>query len=195
MRKIAILGLETSVGALILNELMAKDYVITAMAKNPFDLPGSPLIIACDGELKDVDVVSGHVRELENDVFISGLFIESEENPMEALKNLVKIAKKSAVKKLIFLGHSDDEKEGLDIPATMEELLHDKEMKSLDWIAVDYSSKKLQGRQKDGYGISTDLELLEDSGSREPLSMEGFAKAFIELINQDEFHHQKVTIY
>ncbi len=146
MKKIAIIGLETNEGAEILDELMVKDYVITAMAKNPFDLPGSPLIIACDGELKDVQVVVGHVKELENDVLISSVHLESEENPLQALKNLVSIAKKSSVKKLIFLGHSDEEKDGLDIPMEMEKILHDKDMKAINWIAVDYSSKKLKGR-------------------------------------------------
>ncbi len=195
MKKIALIGLETKEGNEILNELMVKDYVITAMAKNPFDLPGSPLIIACDGELKDVQVVAGHVMELENDVLICGVHLESEENPSLALENLVSIAKKSAVKKLIFIGDMDREKEGLDIPKKMEEILHDREMKSLNWIAVNYSSKKLIGKQREGYEISTNQELGEGTESSNPLTLEGFAKALVELINQDEYHHQEVTVY
>ncbi len=195
MKKIALIGLETNEGAVILDELLAKEYVITAMAKNPFDLPGNPLIIACDGELKDVQVVVGHVKELDNDVLISGVHLESEDNPLQALKNLVSIAKKSAVKKLIFLGHSDEEKEGLNIPKEMEGILHDQDMKAINWIAVDYSSKKLLGTERGSYGISTDEELAEDIQKRAALSRKDFAKALVELINQDDFHRQKVTIY
>lgn len=195
MKKIALIGLETNEGSEILNELMVQDYVITAMAKNPFDLPGSPLIIACDGELKDVDVVAGHAKELENDVLICGLHLESEENPLKSLENLVAIAKKSAVRKLIFLGHADEEKQSLNIALKMKEILHDEDMKSLNWIAVNYSSTKLQGIEKEGYGISVDGIMAKETGNYQILGRKDFARALVNLINQDEYHHQMVTMY
>ncbi|NLB19304.1 MAG: NAD(P)H-binding protein [Clostridium sp.] len=195
MRKIAIIGLETNEGAEILNELMAKDYVITAMAKDPFELPGSPLIIACDGQINDVDVVAGHVKELENDVLISGVHLGEEENPEKALENLVEIAKKSAVKKLIFLGSTDEEKIDLDIQELMDKKLHGLDEKVLSWIHVSRSSKKLKGTEKQGYGIDVDGFEHTSSENHEALSHKNFAKAVVELINQDEIHHQKITIY
>ena len=195
MRKIAIIGIETNEGAEILEELMAKDYVITAMAENPFDLPGSPLIIACDGQINDVDIVAGHVKELENDVLISGVHLGRENNPDKALENLVEMAKKSAVKKLIFLGYTDEEKNEWDTKKIMGEKLHDLDKKSLSWIQVHRSSKKLKGIEKEGYGISHDG--LEDSSqeNHKELTHKNFAKAVVELINQDDIHHEEVSIY
>lgn len=195
MRKIAIIGLETNEGSEILNELMAQDYVITAMAKDPFELPGSPLIIACDGQIDNVEVVAGHVKELENDVLISGVHLNQEENPGKALDNLIDIAKKSAVKKLIFLGATDEDKVDLNIQEKMDKKLHDLDDQALSWIHVSRSSKKLKGTAKQGYGINVDGFENTSSENHESLSHKNFAKAVVDLINQDEIHHQTITIY
>lgn len=195
MKKIAIIGIETNEGAEILEELMAKDYVITAMAENPFDLPGSPLIIACDGQINDVDIVAGHVKELENDVLISGVHLGEEESPEKALENLVEIAKKSAVKKLIFLGYTDDKKNDWDAKKIMGEKLHDLDKKSLSWIQVHRSSKKLKGIEKEGYGISEDGTEDSSQENHMELTHKNFAKAVVELISQEDIHHQEISIY
>ncbi len=195
MRKIAIIGLETDEGAAILDELMAQDYVITAMAKDPFELPGSPLIIACDGQINDVDVVAGHVKELENDVLISGVHLAKEENPEKALENLVEIARKSAVKKLIFLGSIDGEELNFNIQELMDKMLHGLDGKALNWIHVSRSSVKLKGTEKQGYGVDVDGFENTSTENHEALSHKNFAKDFVDLINQEEIHHQNITIY
>jgi putative NADH-flavin reductase len=73
MEKIAIIGATGKIGSRILMELIERSYVITAISRNAFDLPGSTLIIGCEGDVLDEKVISGHVMALENEVIISAI--------------------------------------------------------------------------------------------------------------------------
>ncbi|MGB4590588.1 MAG: NAD(P)H-binding protein [Clostridiaceae bacterium] len=214
MKKVAIIGATGMIGSRILMELIERDYVITAISRHPFDLPGSTNLIACEGDLMNKDIVTGHVLALENEVLISA--INPDPNHLEdfkvAAENLVAIAKKSGVKKLITVGGAGSlltsegkmvmdsdgfkpewrpialaHKEALDVYKNMGDF-------KFTWINVSPANMISPDEKTGKYRIGLDEHLLMDSEGKSFISAEDFASAIVDLIPNDEIKNQRITI-
>lgn len=214
MKKIAIIGATGMIGSRILMELIERDYVITAISRHPFDLPGSTNLIACEGDLLNKDVVAGHVLALENEVLISA--INPDPNHLDdfviAAENLVTVAKQCGIKKLITIGGagslltSDDKmimdaegfnpdwrpiaeahRKALDIYKNMSDF-------KFTWINVSPAAMISPDEKTGIYRIGTDEHLLTDSEGNSYISAEDFASAVVDLIPNEEIKNQRITI-
>lgn len=214
MKKIAIIGATGMIGSRILMELIERDYVITAISRHPFDLPGSTNLIACDGDILDKDVVAGHVIALENEVLISA--INPDPNHLEdfeiAAENLVTIAKQSGIKKLITIGGAgslltSDGKMVMDTEgfnpdwrpiaeAHRKALSIYKNMSDFKfaWINVSPAAMISPDEKAGKYRIGTDEHLLTDSEGKSYISAEDFASAVVDLIHNDDIKNQRITL-
>lgn len=214
MKKIAIIGATGMIGSRILMELIERDYVITAISRNPFDLPGSTNLIACEGDLMNKDVVTGHVIALENEVLIS--VINPDPNHLDnfeiAAENLVTIAKQSGIKKLITIGGAGSlltsdgkmlmDSEGFNPDWRPIAVAHHKALDvyknmseyKFTWINVSPAAMISPDEKTGRYRIGTDEHLLADSDSKSYISAEDFASAVVDLIPNDEIKNQRITI-
>lgn len=214
MKKIAIIGATGMIGSRILMELIERDYVITAISRNPFDLPGSTNLIACEGDLLNKDVVTGHVIALENEVLISA--INPDPNHLEdfevAAENLVAIAKQSGIKKLITIGGAGSlltadgkklmDSEGFNpewrpLAEAHEKALHVYKNMSdykFTWINVSPAAMISPDEKTSKYRIGRDEYLLTDAEGNSYISAEDFASAVADLITTDEIKNQRITI-
>ena len=214
MKKIAIIGATGMIGSRILMELIERDYVITAISRHPFDLPGSTNLIACEGDLLNKDVVAGHVLALENEVLISA--INPDPNHLDdfviAAENLVTIAKQCGIKKLITIGGAGS------LMASDDKMIMDAEGFNPDWRPIAEAHRKaldiyknmsdfkftwinvspaamISPDEKTGiYRIGTDEHLLTDSEGNSYISAEDFASAVVDLIPNEEIKNQRITI-
>lgn len=214
MEKIAILGATGKIGSRILMELIERSYVITAISRNAFDLPGSTLIIGCEGDILNEKVVSGHVMALENEVLISAISPDPNdfESFLTATENLIKVAEKAAVKKLITVGGAGSlllpdgkmlmEKEGFpdfvkpisDIHRRALEIYQKLEGNKFSWINVS-PGEIIEPDEKTGkYRIGADDRLLFDESGKSHISMEDFASAVVDLIQDETYNNQRVTV-
>lgn len=214
MRKIAIIGATGMIGSRVLMELIERSYVITAISRHPFELPGSPQIIACDGDVMNEKVVSGHVLALENDVLISA--ISPDPNDLEsfltATKNLIKIAEKSAVKKLITVGGAgslllpDGRKlmDREDFPESVKPIseIHERALdiyrslqgKKFNWINISPAETIEPDEKRGNYRFGTDDKLLQDGAGKSYITAEDFASAVVDLISDVSIENQRVTV-
>ena len=214
MKKIAIIGATGMIGSRILMELIERDYVITAISRHPFDLPGSTNLIACEGDVMNKDVVTGHVIALENEVLISA--INPDPNHLEdfeiAAQNLVTIAKQSGIKKLITIGGAgslltSDGKMLMDSESFKEAWrpIAEAHRKALEvyknmsdfkftWINVSTASIISPDEKTGHYRIGTDQHLLMDAEGKSYISAEDFASAVVDLIPNEEIKNQRITI-
>lgn len=214
MQKIAIIGATGMVGRRILMELFERSYVVTAISRNPSELPGSTLLIACEGDVLDDKVVAGHVLGLENDVLISA--INPDPNDLEsfltATENLVKIAEKAGVKKLITVGGAGSlllpdgrmlmESENFPEEYKATAMIHKRaldiyknlEGKKFNWINVSPAAAIEPDEKTGRYRIVTDEKVVFDSEGKSFISAEDFASAVTDLIEDETIHNQRVSI-
>lgn len=214
MEKIAIIGATGKIGSRILMELIERSYVITAISRNAFDLPGSTLIIGCEGDVLDEKVISGHVMALENEVIISAISPDPNnlESFLTATENLIKVAEKAGVKKLITVGGAGSlllpdgrmlmEKEGFpdfvkpisEIHKRALDLYKYLEGNKFNWINVS-PAEIIEPDEKTGkYRIGTDDKVLFDENGRSFISMEDFASAVVDLIENETIKNQRITV-
>lgn len=214
MEKIAIIGATGKIGSRILMELIERSYVITAISRNAFDLPGSTLIIGCEGDVLDEKVISGHVMALENEVIISAISPDPNnlESFLTATENLIKVAEKAGVKKLITVGGAGSlllpdgrmlmEKEGFpdfvkpisEIHKRALDLYKNLEGNKFNWINVS-PAEIIEPDEKTGkYRIGTDDKVLFDENGRSFISMEDFASAVVDLIENETIKNQRITV-
>lgn len=214
MEKIAIIGATGKIGSRILMELIERSYVITAISRNAFDLPGSTLIIGCEGDILDEKVISGHVMALENEVIISAISPNPNnlESFLTATENLIKVAEKAGVKKLITVGGAGSlllpdgrmlmEKEGFpdfvkpisEIHKRALDLYKNLEGNKFNWINVS-PAEIIEPDEKTGkYRIGTDDKVLFDENGRSFISMEDFASAVVDLIENETIKNQRITV-
>jgi uncharacterized protein len=214
MQKIAIIGATGMIGSKILMELIERSYVITAISRHPFELPGSPQIIACDGDVMSEKVVAGHVLALENDVLISAISPDPEdlESFLTATENLIKIAEKSAVKKLITIGgagslllpdgrrlmdredFSESVKPIAEIHSRALEIFKKLQGKKFNWINITPPEIIEPDEKLGNYRFGTDDRLLQDSEGRSYITAEDFASAVVDLIKDETIENQRVTV-
>ncbi|NCC78251.1 MAG: NAD-dependent epimerase/dehydratase family protein [Clostridia bacterium] len=214
MQKIAIIGATGMIGSRVLMELIERSYVITAISRHPFELPGSPQIIACDGDVMNEKVVSGHVLALENDVLISA--ISPDPNDLEsfltATENLIKIAEKSAVKKLITVGGAgslllpDGRKlmDREDFPESVKPIteIHERALdiyrslqgKKFNWINISPAETIEPDEKRGNYRFGTEDKLLQDGAGKSYITAEDFASAVVDLISDESIENQRVTV-
>lgn len=214
MEKIAIIGATGKIGSRILMELIERSYVITAISRNAFDLPGSTLIIGCEGDVLDEKVISGHVMALENEVIISAISPDPNnlESFLTATENLIKVAEKAGVKKLITVGGAGSlllpdgrmlmEKEDFpdfvkpisEIHKRALDLYKNLEGNKFNWINVS-PAEIIEPDEKTGkYRIGTDDKVLFDENGRSFISMEDFASAVVDLIENETIKNQRITV-
>lgn len=213
-KKIAIIGATGMIGSRVLMELIAREYVITAISRNPFDLPGSTLIIACEGDVMDSKVVTGHVKALENEVLISVINPDPAhpETFVEAARNLVKIAEDSGIDKLITVGGAGSlllpdgtmlmdspdfpenfkaiaraHKEALEVYTALEG-------NKFNWINVSPAAQIQPDEKRGGYRIGKDNHLLQDASGRSFISAEDFASVVADLIEDETVRNQRITV-
>ncbi|MFH5834604.1 NAD(P)-dependent oxidoreductase [Proteiniclasticum sp. C24MP] len=214
MQKIAIIGATGMIGSRVLMELIERSYVITAISRHPFELPGSPQIIACDGDVMNEKVVSGHVLALENDVLISAISPDPDdlESFLTATENLIKIAEKSAVKKLITVGGAgslllpDGRKlmEREDFPEAVKPIseIHERALeiyknlqgKKFNWINISPAEIIEPDEKRGNYRFGTEEKLLLDNEGKSYITAEDFASAVVDLISDETIENQRVTV-
>jgi len=214
MEKVAIVGATGRIGSRILMELIDRNHVITAISRKAFDLPGSTLIIGCEGDVMDEKVLSGHVTALENEILISAIAPDPNniEGFLEATENLIKTAEKAAVKKLITVGGAGslllpDGRKLMDQEDFKEEWkevarIHERalaiykslENKKFHWIQVSPSAL-IEADEKIGqYRVGTEEKLIMDEEGISRISMEDFASFVVDLIEDDTYKNQRLTI-
>jgi len=214
MEKIVLIGATGFVGSHILDELVSRNYEVTAIARNFDKIQNkSPLIKKISVDVNDIEALSNAIKG--HDVVISA-FNAGWTNPnlyedfMKGSKSIEKATEIAGVKRLIVIGGAGslfvDGKQivdGEDFPqkfkagatAARDYLNEIKNNKTLDWTyfspAIEMNPGIKNGRTGK-YRINTESPVFDSQGNSR-LSVEDLAYAIADEIENHKFSRQRFT--
>lgn len=214
MKKVALIGASGFVGTAILNELLNRGNVVTAIVRNP------EKITSCNANLKvvkadvsDVNAVAAAYKG--NDVVISA-YNPGWNNPNiyeETLKNyplILKAVKQAGIKRLLCVGGAGTLfcAPGLrvvdsgTIPAEimggvkslgefyLNTLCNEKET---DWVFFSPAGTLEPGQRTGKFRLGKD-DLIVDENGKSHISVEDYAVAMVDEMEQEKHHRERFTI-
>jgi putative NADH-flavin reductase len=200
--KIALIGVTGNVGTRIAAELLKRGHQITGIARNPSKIASRPGLSVEEGDVKDEAKLAQLLRG--RDVVIHSVKFESTD-----VNNVIGAAKKAGVRRLLVVGGAGslEVAPGLqlldspDFPAIYEaEAQAGREFltvlrgeKELDWTYVSPSAFFAPGGRTGKFRIGQDQLPVSSSGESK-ISMEDFAIAFADEIEQPKHSRQRFTI-
>jgi putative NADH-flavin reductase len=210
--KIALIGATGNAGSRILNEALARNHYVLALARDPSKLQLRPQLT-----VKKADVSGNEWGEAlkGQDVLVSA-FNPPRGTPNYAIaaksayRRIVDNAKRFGVKRFLMVGGAGS----LFAPGTttplvdtpnfppeykieasafrdiLQELKNEKE---LDWVFISPSAFFSPGERKGHFRIGSDTLLVDEKG-KSSISMEDFAIAVLDEIEKPAHHRQRFTV-
>lgn len=214
MKKVVLIGASGYVGTAILNELLSRGHKVTGIVRNPDGMKVShPNLEVVKADVSDADALIAACRG--KDAVISA-YNPGWKNPNiyeETLKNnaiILDSVKKAGVKRLLFVGGAGSlyiapgqmlmDAEG--VPAQLlpgikslsefylNTLLKEKD---IDWIFLSPSSNLAPGRRTGHFRIGKDDLIVDDNGESS-ISIEDFAVAMVDELEQEKHHKERFTV-
>lgn len=209
--KVALIGATGMIGSRILEELILRDHLVTAIARDVGRIPTSPLVSAQEGDIYKKETVLDRIRDCE--VLVSALSpdIRHPERFVEAQKNLVEIASQAGVKKFIVIGGAGNLKNSVGIKVMETDgfkeawkvtaRIHEKALqvyKELQdpgfiWISVSPANMVAPGKRTGKYRLSLDDTLVTDENGVSYISAEDFSVLIVDLVENDGFRNQRIA--
>lgn len=210
--KVALIGATGFVGSHLLEELLRRNYDVTAIARNASKIPvkdGKPKTVAVD--VTDAEALSSELRG--NDVVISA-FNAGWSNPnlyddfikgSKAIQTAVKLA---GVKRFVVVGGGGslyiNGKQIVDGPhfpaefkagatAARDYLNILKEDKSLDWTYFSPALDMFPGERTGKYRLGTESPVFDAEGKAE-ISVQDAAVAIVDEVTNNKFIRQRFTV-
>ncbi len=209
--KIAIIGASGYVGSALTQEALSRGHEVTALVSNPAKIAAAPGLQALAANVQDAaslpaalagyDVVisafSGHAQADTETYFVTGF------------KNLLAAAKTVDVKRLAVVGGAGSLEVApglqlLDTPqfpaeykATAEgartalNLL--RQQNELNWVMLSPAAMLEPGQRTTQYRLGGD-QLLVDAAGNSKISVQDFAHAMINEVEQPQHHNQRFTL-
>jgi hypothetical protein len=209
--KVALIGATGNVGSRILNELLMRGHKITAIARNPDNVPAGPNVTAMAGDEDDPERLAGILRG--HDAVIRAVRFLSKDP-----ENILNAVKAAGVSRFICVGGAA----GLYLPGTTTKLIDSgvipeqflpeptagvaflerlREEKALEWTflapsAMTFSNDPVYGKGKGGrtgkFRIGDD-ELLVAENGESTISYEDYAVALVDELEQGKYIRRRFT--
>lgn len=209
--KVALIGATGMIGSRILEELILREHLVTAIARDVGRVPGSPLVTAHEGDIYKKETVLDHVRDC--DVLVSALSpdIRYLERFVEAQENIVEIASQAGLKKIIVIGGAGNLKNSAGIKVMETDgfpeawkgtaRIHEKALQvyrnlqnpGFIWISVSPANMVAPGKRTGKYRLSLDDTLVTDENGVSYISAEDFSVLIADLVEYDEFKNQRLA--
>lgn len=204
--KIAIIGATGLVGTRVLSESLDRGHEVTAIIRNPHELPTHPKLRAAKGDATKpaelASLVAGH------DVVISAFNPGKDESGTGA-GSIIDAVKRSGAKRLLVVGGAGSLKvapgkrlvDQPDFPAQwkdgalrtaafLDQLLGETE---LDWAFVSPAAMLVPGERTGHYRVGGD-QLLTDSHGECRISIEDYAVAMLDEIERPQHHRKRFSV-
>lgn len=209
--KVGLVGATGMIGSRILDELAAREHLVAAIARNPSKVPGYTTVIACCGDIFKPDTILSHI--IDYDVLISALSpdLKDLDSFVEAQKNLVYIAEKSGVRKLIVIGGAGSLKNHsgsklMESPLFPEswkgvasvheralQVYRDLKGQSFTWTSVSPAAMISPGERTGKYRLSLDETLVVDDNGNSSISAEDLAVLVVDLVENDAYRNMRLA--
>lgn len=210
--KVALIGATGFVGSHLLEELLRRDYDVTAVARNISKIPvkdGKPKAVAVD--VADAEALSEVLKG--NDVVISA-FNAGWSNPnlyddfMKGSKAIEQAVRLAGVKRFIVVGGGGslyiDGKQIVDGPHFPEEFKAGataardylnilKENTDLDWTFFSPALDMFPGERTGKYRVGTESPVFNEKGNAE-ISVQDAAMAIVDEVTNNKFVRQRFTV-
>jgi putative NADH-flavin reductase len=204
--KIAIIGATGLVGTEVLSESLARGHEVTAIVRNPDNLPTHPKLRAVKGDVTRpaelASLVAGH------DVVISAFNPGKDESGMGA-GSIIDAAKRSGVKRLLVVGGAGSleiapGKRLVDQPdfpaqwkggalrtaAFLDQLLGEAD---LDWAFVSPAAMLVPGERTGKYRVGGD-QFMTDGNGESRISLQDYAVAMLDEAERPQHHHRRFSV-
>jgi len=200
--KIVLIGVTGNVGTRLTAELLRRGHQVTGIARNPSMAASRPGLSVKEGDVKDEAKLAQLLRG--HDVVIHSVKFESTD-----VNSVIGATKKAGVRRLLVVGGAGSLEVApglqlLDAPdfpaiykaeaqAGREFLTVLRGEKELDWTYVSPSAFFAPGERTGKFRIGQDQLLVSSSGESK-ISMEDFAIAFADEIEQPKHSRQRFTV-
>ncbi len=204
--KIAIIGATGLVGTKVLSESLDRGHEVTAIVRNPDNLPTHPKLRAAKGDATRpaelASLVAGH------DAVISAFNPGRDESGTGA-GSIIEAVKRSGVQRLLVVGGAGSlevvpGKRLIDQPdfpaqwkdgalktaAFLDELRGEAE---LDWVFVSPAAMLAPGARTGTYRVGGD-QLLTDSDGQSRISLEDYAVAMLDEVERPQHHRNRFSV-
>ena len=208
---IALIGASGFIGSGVLKEALARGHRVTALVSRPEKLAAAPGLKAVGVDVRDTAALAAHLRGL--DAVISAFSGHAQENVyyyyLIGFRSIVAAAKQAGVPRLLVVGGAGSLEvapgvQVLDTPdfpaqwkATAEgarqALLLLKQESELDWTMLSPSAHIMPGQRTGKFRLGTD-QLLVDEKGESSISIEDYAVAIIDELEQHKHVRQRFTV-
>lgn len=198
---VALIGATGNAGSRILAELTNRGHTVTAISRNPEQVPSLPGVTATKGDANDqaglADLLKGH-----DAVISSVMFIASDP------AKLIGAVQASGVKRYLVVGgagslevapglkvvDTPDFPVGYKAEATAGGVFLDalRDTEDLDWTFLSPSAMFIPGERTGTFRLGTDQLLVNDAGSS--ISFEDYAIALVDELEQSAHVRQRFTV-
>lgn len=201
MAHIALIGASGNVGQRLLNELVSRDHSVTAIARNPDNIPATRGVTAVRSDVNDADALAGVLKG--HDAVISSVrFLDSDPQV------LIGAVRTSGVKRYLVVGGAASLRVAsgerlLDQPEFPAEYKAEasagtvfldalKTVDDLDWTFLSPSALFVPGERTGVFRLGKDELLVGENGSS--ISYEDFAVAMVDEIERPAHVRQRFTV-
>jgi uncharacterized protein len=215
--KVALIGATGYVGGKILDEALARGHQVTALGRRPEALPSRPGLTAVKVDVLDVDALAAALTG--HDALING-FSPGRDTPQDGIfekfvagfRAIIDAAKRSGVVRFLAVGGAASllTPEGVEfiespqfpeayrpnlngIRGTREQYYMLKKEPELDWVFLAPSAFLAPGERTGRYRIGKDHLLFDEAGESR-ISLEDYAKAMIDELEQPAHHRERFTV-
>jgi putative NADH-flavin reductase len=212
--KVALVGASGFVGKSVLNELLQKGHLVTAIARDLKDLAPRNGLTIVEGDATDVEVFADIIKG--NDAVVSA-FNAGWTNPdlyddfLKGSKAIQAGVKKAGIKRLLVVGGAGslyiDGRQLVDSPefpadwkagasAARDYLNELQSEKELDWVFVSPAIEMhpgTSGTRRGSYRIGGDNPVFDQNG-RSVISVEDLAAAIVEELENHKYSRQRITV-
>lgn len=214
MKNVTLIGASGFVGTAILNELLARDYKVTAVVRNPQKISVSnPNLIVVKADVSDTDTLIDACKG--KDAIISA-YNPGWANPdiyEETLRNyplILEAAKKSGVERLLCVGGAGTLFCAPGLRVIDSGVIPDAIMggvkslgefylntlmneKNIDWVFFSPAGTLEPGKRTGKFRLGKD-DLIVDENGNSHISVEDYAVAMVDEMENPKHHYERFTI-
>jgi hypothetical protein len=200
--KIAVIGASGRAGSRIVKEAVARGHQVTAVARNAEKIEGGAGVLAKRGDVNDPATLASMLKG--HDTVISAVrFIGVK------AANIIDAVKRAGVKRLLVVGGASSLEVApgvrlFDSPgfpeaaraeggAGIEFLNALKNERELDWVFISPGGLFAPGERLGKFRVGKD-QLLKDASGKSSISMEDFAIALVDELEQPKHHRERFHV-